>query len=58
MKMSVLQVSMHHDLIAFMTIDARLHSAHRMLFMGHTHFASVLLVADIITDGLSTASMD
>lgn len=58
MKMSVLQVSMHHDLIAFMTIDARLHSAHRMPLMGHKHFASVLLVADTITDGLSTASTD
>jgi len=54
MKVSVLQVSMRHDLITFITIAAHTRTVHRMLFASHTQFASVLPAAGTVTDGPST----
>jgi hypothetical protein len=56
MKVSVLQVSMRHDLIAFITITAHTRFAHRMPLAGHKQFASALLAAGRATDCLSTVS--
>lgn len=55
-KVSVLQVSMRHDLIAFITVTAHTRSARRMLLVGRKEIASVLLAAGTVTDGLSTVT--